>query len=268
MKINLLMESWRKFTKSSVEEGIDLETGTHNGKYYAFDWDDNLLFMPTEVYLKKGGKVITIGTEEFANIRTEIGKPGPYQDYSLLPDGASFRNFREEGDQQFLDDVKKGPKVAPAWKDFVECLNTASVFAIITARGHTPDVLKQAVKILIDMEYGNGKYKIDKNLINKSLQRYAELLGIESMSLEGYLGLCRFYPVSYRVQGGVENPQALKATKLEEFETYVNNLNKKMDKHAVAVPKLGFSDDDRANFEYVKERFPHLVVKFTGHGPR
>jgi hypothetical protein len=264
MKMKLLMESWRKFAKPSVEEGIDLETGTHNGKYYAFDWDDNLLFMPTEIYLKKGDKVITIGTEEFANIRTEIGKPGPYQDYSLLPDKASFRNFREEGDQQFLDDVRAGPATAPAWPDFVKCLNTASIFAIITARGHTPSVMKEAVKILIDMNYKG----IDKSLINKSLQRYAELLGIESMSLEGYLGLCRFYPVSYGVEGGVENPQALKATKLEEFETYIKNLNKKMGKHAVAVPKLGFSDDDRANFEYVKERFPHLVVKFTGHGPR
>jgi hypothetical protein len=259
MKMKLLMESWRKFAKPSVEEGIDPETGSHDGKYYAFDWDDNLLFMPTKIYLKDGDKTIEIGTEEFAEIRTEIGKPGPYENYSYLPD--SFRNFREEGDEQFLADVESGPGTAPAWDDFVECLNTASVFAIITARGHTPSILRDAVKILIDKNYGG----IDKDTIKQSLERYAELLGVKSMSIESYLELCRFYPVSYRSQGGAENPQELKAKKLKEFESYVGRLNNKMEMHAVPEVKLGFSDDDLANFEYVKERFPHLTLKFTGH---
>ena len=43
-------------------------------KYYAFDWDDNLMYMPTEIYLKDDkGKSVGMSTEDFAEYRTEIG---------------------------------------------------------------------------------------------------------------------------------------------------------------------------------------------------
>jgi len=45
---------------------------------YSFDWDDNILFMPTKVYLdKRAGKgwvPVSVSTEEFAQIRGDIGK--------------------------------------------------------------------------------------------------------------------------------------------------------------------------------------------------
>jgi len=263
MKMKLLMESWRKFAKPSLEEGIDPKTGSHDGKYYAFDWDDNLLFMPTKIYLKDGDETIEIGTQTFADIRTEIGKPGPYENYSYLPNDASFRNFRKEGNKQFLADVEAGPRIADAWPDFVECLNTASVFAIVTARGHNPGVLREAVKVLIDKNYKG----INKGKIKKSLKRYAKLLGVPVMTIEGYLELCRFYPVSYGVKKGAASPEVLKGNRIADFEEYVTRLNDKMKIHSVPEVKLGFSDDDLKNFEYVKERFPHLTLKFTGHKP-
>ena len=34
-----------------IVEGID-ETGTPDMKYYAFDWDDNIMTMPTKIILK------------------------------------------------------------------------------------------------------------------------------------------------------------------------------------------------------------------------
>jgi len=37
----------------------------------------------------------------------------------------------------------------PAWNDFVEAVNNGSIFSIITARGHTPSILKNAVYNLI-----------------------------------------------------------------------------------------------------------------------
>ena len=44
-------------------------------KYYAFDWDDNLMYMPTKIYLKDNkGKTVGMSTEDFAEYRTEIGK--------------------------------------------------------------------------------------------------------------------------------------------------------------------------------------------------
>ena len=46
-------------------------------------------------------------------------------------------NFGVEGDKKFIvDSLLAEP--GPSWNDFVECINGGSIFAIITARGHTP----------------------------------------------------------------------------------------------------------------------------------
>jgi hypothetical protein len=36
-------------------------------------------------------------------------------------------------------------KPGPAWDDFVEAINNGSIFSIVTARGHNPNVLKRGV---------------------------------------------------------------------------------------------------------------------------
>ena len=258
--MKLLYERWRRFlSEAEVEEGIDPNTNQHDGRYYAFDWDDNLLFMPTKIYLTKGGKKVGIGTEEFAHIRTKIGKEGEYKDYSFSPD--SFRDFRVEGNRQFLKDVSAGPRVAKAWPDFVEAINTASVFAIITARGHSPKTLKKAVKILIDMNYEG----IDKDKIENSLTHYAKLKGKDKANtIDKYLNMCRFYPVSYGVTDGAANPEQLKVSAMNNFRNYVNDLNQKLGINAAPTVKLGFSDDDRKNFELMRSTFPDITSKYTG----
>ena len=69
--MKLLFENWRKF----VQEGIDQETGEPDFKYYAFDWDDNILMMPTLIILKDSvDQEIGMGTADFAEYRGKIGK--------------------------------------------------------------------------------------------------------------------------------------------------------------------------------------------------
>ena len=59
--MKLIVENWNKF----VSEGIEDEK--HNLKYYAFDWDDNILFMPTKIIvLDKAGKEVGMSSEDFA----------------------------------------------------------------------------------------------------------------------------------------------------------------------------------------------------------
>ena len=43
----------------------------------------------------------------------------------------------------------------PSWDDFVEAINGGSIFSIITARGHTPSVLKDSIYNMI-MTNHNG----------------------------------------------------------------------------------------------------------------
>jgi len=64
-------------------------------KYYAFDWDDNLMYMPTKIYLKDDeGNSVGMSTEDFAEYRTEIGQePFDYEGHTIVGfDEDAFRD--------------------------------------------------------------------------------------------------------------------------------------------------------------------------------
>ena len=234
-------------------EGI--EDGVHNKKYYAFDWDDNIAMMPTKIILEDSfGDEVPMSTSDFAEYRSEIGKTKfeyngkLVSGYSLNP----FKLFRVEGDRQFLKDTLVA-ETGPAWDDFVECLNSASIFAIITARGHTPNVMKRAVyQYIIKNFKGIRSEEVYKNL--RQYNKDFDAKGRDG-SIQGYLDLCKFYPVSNeRVSnslggGSVSDPEAAKVKALEEFVRYCVKLN------SGEEIKVGFSDDDRKNMDAVEKHF-------------
>ena len=89
--------------KKIVKEGFD-DAGTPDLKYYAFDWDDNLMYMPTKIILQdENGNEVGMSTEDFAEYRTEIGKkPFNYKGETIVGFGEDpFRYFRTAGDQKF-----------------------------------------------------------------------------------------------------------------------------------------------------------------------
>ena len=60
--------------KRRIKEGFT-EEGTPDLKYYAFDWDDNIVTMPTRIMVKSDkGEDIGMTTEDFAHYRSKIGK--------------------------------------------------------------------------------------------------------------------------------------------------------------------------------------------------
>ena len=63
-----------KIVRYKLNEGITPE-GTPDSKYYAFDWDDNIVSMPTKIILKnEHGEEVGMSTEDFAHYRGKIGK--------------------------------------------------------------------------------------------------------------------------------------------------------------------------------------------------
>ena len=69
------MKNYHKVIVEQIINEIIQDSQTPVMKYYAFDWDDNLMFMPTKIYLKDDkGKSVGMSTEDFAEYRTEIGK--------------------------------------------------------------------------------------------------------------------------------------------------------------------------------------------------
>ena len=134
-----------KIVRYKLNEGLTPE-GTPDSKYYAFDWDDNIVSMPTKIILKnEDGEEVGMSTEDFAHYRSKIGKEDfEYEGEKIVGFGEDpFKNFGVKGDKQFIVDAMLA-KEGPAWGDFVEAINNGSIFSIVTARGHTPSVLKEA----------------------------------------------------------------------------------------------------------------------------
>jgi hypothetical protein len=256
-----------------IYEGLDPEKLPDN-KYYAFDWDDNVMNMPTKIMVVDNeGNELGISTEDFAEYRHQLGKePFVYNGKNVVGYASNpFRNFRGEGEQQFLEDVLVA-SFGPSWNDFVECINGGSIFAIITARGHNPEILKEAVYRLIKNDIGG----LDQEKLVQSLKDYRELSGEDieddETLIKEYLDMCKFHPVSFGT-GAEANPEEGKIVALRDFISYVKKLSmdlggKVLFKNDVSnnfvIPKIGFSDDDLKNIEKVKE---FLAKEFGKESP-
>jgi hypothetical protein len=258
------MKDYHKVIVKEIINEIIQEKQTPVMKYYAFDWDDNLMFMPTKIYLKDDkGKSVGMSTEDFAEYRTDIGEePFEYKGHTIVSfDEEPFRDFRVSGDKQFITDAMSAP-TGPAWDDFVEAVNNGSIFAIVTARGHTPSILKEGVYRLIKQ----NKYGVDSNQLAKNLLKYRDLADEDKLSkdqlIRSYLDMCRFHPVSFG-DGSATNPEQGKIDAMEEFVGYVKNLSHSLQQKAFMknkisnyfTPFIGFSDDDVRNVETMKKHF-------------
>ena len=267
-------------TRQIIKEMVDdLEEKKYGLKYYAFDWDDNLMKMPTQIILlNEEGDEVGMSTEDFAEYRTDIGKkPFTYNGETIVGFADNpFRFFGTQGDSKFMTDIEDAPLVRGPWRDFVEAINNGSVFAIITARGHHPNTLKKGVLKLILM----GRGGLNKEQLVQSLIEYRRIMGLkpitnESWLIRDYLERCRFYPVSYG-EGSATNPEEGKVRAMEEFINYVKGMSFRLQKKEYKfvndvsnrfvpkMPMVGFSDDDVRNVEVMKKHFekkPDNILK-------
>jgi len=245
--------------------------------YYAFDWDDNILNMPTKIHmdhLVDGEWIPTkVSTAEFAEVRND--KDNWRIDYDIAFN--EFRDQGERGDNAFLEDTKSAisqGKFGPAWGDFIECLSNGSVFAIITARGHEAPAMRKGIEWIIDnvlteehlyqmynqllkFSYIFGETNIENERILKGQPSKNILIG-------SYLDSCEYVGVSSPSRGGSpDNPEKSKEDALLEFKTKVNDYAKRVGISA----KIGFSDDDLKNVKHIEdlidslhnEQFPNIV---------
>ena len=261
--------------RRQIKEGFKLE-GTPDMKYYAFDWDDNIVHMPTKIILKtEDGDEIGMSTDDFAEFRHELGK-NPIQYKGKVVVGYAdepFRNFRVQGDKDFLVDSMRA-KEGPAFDDFREAINNGSIFSIITARGHNPETLKQAIYNYIISGF-NG---IDKDMLIKNLKKYRTFVDEDEMSddelIKSYLELNKYHPVSFGDEKGAVNPEELKVKAMEDFVSYIKGMAGILNKRAFIkndvsnnfIPdiSIGFSDDDMKNVEVMSKHFkdkPDNIVK-------
>jgi len=266
----------------------DIESGNFPKHllYYAFDWDDNILEMPTEIMvLTEDGGEIGMSTSDFAEHRAKLGVENfEYKGKIVVgvDNNTAFRNFRDQNDPEvFKKDVIKAisnNSISPSWDDFIECLSNGSLFAIITARGHEKEAMRSGVEWIID-NILTKKTSKDLNLslvdqMYNNLRKFAHLFGdkteydhfLDSQPskhplVKTYLDNCDFVGVSAPSRGGSPaNPEAAKEAALKSFIKKVNSFAKGIGFEAM----VGFSDDDPKNVKHIEEAFEDLK-KSIGH---
>jgi hypothetical protein len=262
-----MIKKFGQYIKESLD-GVELH-------YYAFDWDDNILHMPTVIHMDQkvgdGWVPVDVSTAEFAKVR------GDKQSYRLINDDpaiafSEFRDFGPRGEKAFLEDCMDAineKRFAPSWDAFVKCLTEGSIFSIITARGHEPNSIREAVEYIMDnvltddqklYMYGNclkHAYVFSPQEVDSFDRSYRDPVS-KTPLIKAYLDSCDFYGVSSNSfaeefgASSAQNPEAAKQMALDRFIEKCNIFGGKIGAKSVSI---GFSDDDPKNVDHVEKFF-------------
>ena len=273
---------------------INYDVATRDFKYYIFDRDDNILHMPTKIHLEEQDekglwRSVEVSTSVFAIVR---GDPR----YRMPPGGReeAFREFKDvvddAGDISFIRDtkaalqrVKNGEKPGPSFQTLRKTLREGRIFAIVTARGHASDTLREAVKIFIDEVLSPD----ERNEMMRSLRGYRWWLdrktefGTDEEELDYYLSMCRYHAVTnpeffdqmkrdddfggrYAEASSSQRPELAKEFAIRDFVEHVFHVLQRTGGLGRPV-SVGFSDDDAGNVIAVSDYIRgELVKRFRG----
>jgi hypothetical protein len=243
--------------------------------FYCFDWDDNILHMPTKILMdkKEGDKWVPcdVSTTEFTIVRNDKVNYRP-RNNDVTKAFSEFRDTGERGNQAFfldtIESIKSG-RTGPSYEAFIRCLSEGSLFAIITARGHEPETMRKTIEWIIEnvldeeqkftlyshclkFSYLYGPHDIDK------YPRIVRGKITDNELVKEYLDNCGFYGVasdSFAKEFGAAtstNPEVAKQAALDSFLLRCNEFGRKLGVKSVS---LGFSDDDPKNVEHIRQFF-------------
>jgi len=292
-----MIKRWNQFNENRALyqhslESVPVESTDNHLLYYAFDWDDNILNMPTVIHMEKFTNILRMPTvnhmEKFTVQRTDgdwVPTDVSTADFAVVrgddnwrilngDPSAAFSEFRDNGPrgkEAFLLDVKKAiaeKRFAPAWDDFVECLTSGAVFAIITARGHEPEAMRPGIEYVIDeVLTDDQKQEMYSNLLAylymfkdeniDNVPRLLEDLSAPSKDsiVKAYLDNCDLVGVSAPSRSGsASNPEKAKEDALMEFADKADRFASMVGRKA----KVGFSDDDPGNVKHITDLAKNL----------
>ena len=219
-------------------------------KTYSFDWDDNILKMPTRIHLeyKAGGLhwvPVSVSTEQFRSIRNKIGTEFRYLNDNVLD---AFKDFREY--ESFIRDVTyalDGRSFGPSFNDFKEALINGEDFSIITARSTSPLSLIDGIKLLIDKNFSlREKDEMEKNLKGTSINDYLKIQDYHPVSSKEFLN-------NFNLDLDGSNPEKGKEIAFRSFvDRVVKQIDDIIDDTNFEGISVGYSDDDLNNLEIIE----------------
>ena len=273
---------------------VNEDVASRDFKYYIFDWDDNILHMPTKIKLEHRGddgewRPVEVSTSTFALVRAD-------EEHYRPPKGGwaeAFSNFEDHPDRDnFMEDtiaalerIEHGEKPGPSFQAMKKTLREGRIFAIVTARGHSPETIEKAVRVFI--KYALSEEERQEMMSN--LRGYRSWLdgvgdgefGTDAEELDYYLGMCRYSAVTYSgfkermandpiykeklaVATTAAKPELAKEFAIRDFVEHVFHMLRRNGglNRPVAI---GFSDDDKGNVKSVS-RFiqSELSRRFDG----
>lgn len=259
---------------------------TRKLKYYAFDWDDNILHMPTKIKMDKITEGIwnplTVTPSEFAKYR---GNPEyRIRNNNPLEAFIEFKDIGPRGNKAFVEDcmyaINNGD-MAASWDDYILCLTEGSLFAIITARGHEYETIKNGVKYVIN----NCLTKEQQDMMYQNCLEYASVFekgkvytrktGVftDNELINTYLDCCKYYGVgvpysnSFKEDFKVSVDIPIEECKQMALGRFIDICNEYGRNSNLGV-SIGFSDDDKKNVESIKKYFEgksneHINLRFN-----
>jgi len=252
---------------------------------YAFDWDDNILYMPSKIHMVKSGVSgsvsVALSTAEFAEQRLD-----PHLAY---PNGDASQAFKEFSDDvnpnQFAEHAIhaiEANKFAPSFPTWKAALLAGHPWAIITARAHQQNNLRAGVKQVIESVLTESEREAMQVQLRRRYVDFGDATGNECI-LDTYLRHCHFYGV-----GNQECQEALKKWALRSwlmnhppgFIQQPSDCARRIDetssvkqfafaKFTEACQKIavgmtlsvGFSDDDEKNVAAIGKHMEELTCK-------
>lgn len=232
----------------SQEPDRNFEKGGRS--FYFFDFDDNVAFLTTAIFLRHRTteQEISVSSREFAQQSAFIGKEGIYADYILDPDAltGSFRCFRDRDfswlermvgrKQMFVQDLAAAlgtPDLhwkGPSWNCFYHAVFNARPVALITARGHHPSTMRDGIRLWVE----EGHLPVEPN--------YLALYPVSHPEIKKQLGLPDSHSVPHLKQ------RALREAVARAKQVYGDNPHH----------RFGMSDDDPRNIEWITQEMREL----------
>ncbi len=230
---------------------------TNRQKNYIFDFDNNLIHMPTKVKVNYKWNPIKIATHEYAEISKWDSLKDPYK---IRQD--TFDNFKDDKKfQKDLIEAIKSKSLWPSYQDFKEAILNISSICIITARWNSRKAIKNWLfRIILNTFSEKELNQLHKKL--KEVYRIKDFARVLSYYLSGQF----VYPVTSQ-DWEKQFPKHLEKTvaqrKLISFKEYIENI------FTGNEINIWFSDDDHENLlpilnyiQYIQKDKNHDKINF------
>lgn len=271
------VETFQRISSLGGAKDVNLDVATRDFKYYIFDWDDNILRMPTVIHLEKlmpdgTWAPHTVSTSLYSIVRQNFegyrfpgnSRKEAFRDFSDGEGAASSSTFLKETEEAIERVVSGKEQPCPSFSTFKKTLVEGRLFAIVTARGHADSTIREGVKLFIDKVLSPAeKAEMMANLRGyRKCYDKAESFGSDEEELERYLSLNRYHAVTSphfndwleRRFNGKIDPENRKQFAIGDFVEHVVRIVQHSIREGGAMKAIsvGFSDDDPGNIALVR----------------